>query len=530
MQKSISCVSEESNESDIVHEELAKLIDEILLRQTNLNDDDSALLEVFITAIKKRKECCFSRVLPYINNINFINKTSSESPLHHAVREGKVNIVRKILDFEGVDIHILNSNKSTPLHLAALEGYHEVVDLLLAAGADPLLPNKKLNTPLHLAARNNREKCCKSLTQDISIASRQKNKQNNSGDTPLIEAAKNGNISCCSYLVDDNINIQNKLKNTALHCAAQKGYSDTVRFLLSNCNPDYTIKNNLGNTAAHEAASLSCKNTLVELLDHDPDFYMENFFENDKGRTLLHVATNSYDCLTHLLEFNPTIVNKVDSANDTPLHLAIKNKNLECVEKLLEYKVNFKQLNNENKTVLHLAVEKNMPSVCQTILSKNRLIIDMVDDKNVTALHISARLNSANCCRILLKKKPRLDATDGSGRNALHIAASCGDAFICKCLIQAKVPFIAQDDFGDTPLHLAASEGNLECCKLLLKSGKHAIKEQNKRNQTALDVAFENEKDEVFKFLLSSTPTITYNEFKLKIHDFMHMALKQKRR
>lgn len=57
--------------------------------------------------------------------------------LHSAITYGSLEEVRDIVD-DGVDIDFLHNDK-TPLLAAALEGYGEIVDFLLEAGADPAL-------------------------------------------------------------------------------------------------------------------------------------------------------------------------------------------------------------------------------------------------------------------------------------------------------------------------------------------------------------------------------------------------------
>ena len=512
-----------------MHEDLYEVMKEVSDKENVRDSYNLNLNETFITTIKKKKEHCFHKLLPHITNINFCEGKMMESPLHHAAREGLKNIVNKIIAVNGVDINLQNINKVTPLHLAAFEGHHDIVEILLTAGADFMIPNKKSKIALHLAAEKGKDKCCEVLVKNSLNPQKQLKKLNSEGDTALIAAAKNGNKNCCEFLILDNIDVQNKMGNTALHCAAQKGFTTTVKYLLDT-NSNYKIRNDLGNTAAHEAAAKNYKLTLTELIEHDPQFYLDDCDTNNKKMSLLHASFKSLECLSYILEFNSEILNNCDFNNETALHLAIKAKNVECAEKILEYDTDLKIVNNESKTVLHLAAEKNLPTICSKILSKDRLIIDSADNMNLTALHVAAGLNSIDCCRIILKKRPRIDAIDGNGRNPLHIAAANGNSLICKYLIQAKVQLNTKDDFGNTVLHQSAFGGHLECTKLLLKSGRFLARERNKKKQLALDVAFEKKNDEVFEYILSLIPYSSDNGFNTEVHDFMHTALNEKRR
>lgn len=74
-----------------------------------------------------------------------------ETPLHKAVREGYVAIVRELSD--SADVNKPSSLGMTPLHWAALTGDVEIASTLIAAGADPHLHNDALDglTPADLA-------------------------------------------------------------------------------------------------------------------------------------------------------------------------------------------------------------------------------------------------------------------------------------------------------------------------------------------------------------------------------------------
>jgi ankyrin repeat protein len=76
------------------------------------------------------------------------------TPLHSAVANDAgpsvLAIVRALLD-AGAPVNARSGSGGTPLHTAAFTGDAEVVELLLARGADPRIPSNDGKTPIDLA-------------------------------------------------------------------------------------------------------------------------------------------------------------------------------------------------------------------------------------------------------------------------------------------------------------------------------------------------------------------------------------------
>ncbi|WP_353272525.1 ankyrin repeat domain-containing protein [Wolbachia endosymbiont (group A) of Urophora cardui] len=80
------------------------------------------------------------------------------SPLHRAAENGKLEIVRYIIDKKLYNIDAVNNDKQTPLLLAAQNGHLEIVKFLVDKGADFFLPDKFGFTPLKRAIDRGHEK------------------------------------------------------------------------------------------------------------------------------------------------------------------------------------------------------------------------------------------------------------------------------------------------------------------------------------------------------------------------------------
>ncbi|KAM0426586.1 hypothetical protein ACHAPT_008279 [Fusarium lateritium] len=89
---------------------------------------------------------------------------TSLTPLHIAAKEGLASYTKEALKTFEVDI--LSEYEQTPLWMAAVNGYPEVVRVLIAAGADldPLEPDQGLK-PLHEAATRNHSEVVRALLE-----------------------------------------------------------------------------------------------------------------------------------------------------------------------------------------------------------------------------------------------------------------------------------------------------------------------------------------------------------------------------
>src|SRR5579884_4174855 len=79
-----------------------------------------------------------------------LSRTSTE--LHEAAVKRNVEGVRALIQSRPELIHIRDDKQRTPLQLAARGGCLEVVQMLLAGGADVNTTDEKFQTPLQMAS------------------------------------------------------------------------------------------------------------------------------------------------------------------------------------------------------------------------------------------------------------------------------------------------------------------------------------------------------------------------------------------
>ena len=78
-------------------------------------------------------------------------QADKESPLHTAVRLGRLDDIQRIIEEKIIDINDTNTNHETPLHLACAFGHKHIVHILISNGADMYKKDYFNNAPIHRA-------------------------------------------------------------------------------------------------------------------------------------------------------------------------------------------------------------------------------------------------------------------------------------------------------------------------------------------------------------------------------------------
>lgn len=155
------------------------------------------------------------------------------SDIHYAAQVGSIRQVKRFLN-KGVDINAKekDSYRNTPLHKAVRHDQQDMIEFLVANGADIDSEASIGETPLHSAARIGSNK---TVTLLIKLGA-DVNAQDNNGNTPLREAARKGRFEVVEKLVNNgaNVNLSNKGNQTPIFLSVWYGYKDVIELLLKN--------------------------------------------------------------------------------------------------------------------------------------------------------------------------------------------------------------------------------------------------------------------------------------------------------
>jgi excisionase family DNA binding protein len=166
-----------------------------------------------------------------IEPLKIENKGGASSPvsLQRAVDSGDVPGINALIA-AGADVNTRTEDGWTPLMLATIKGHTEVVLALLKQGADVNARNKKGWTALMFAVSMGDLETMRAL---LAGGRAEIDARDNDGKTALMQATGENNIESLRVLIEAqaDVNVVDRLGETALTIAARRGYTEVVELL-----------------------------------------------------------------------------------------------------------------------------------------------------------------------------------------------------------------------------------------------------------------------------------------------------------
>ncbi|KAM4701280.1 receptor-interacting serine/threonine-protein kinase 4 [Discoglossus pictus] len=211
----------------------------------------------------------------------------------------------------------------------------------------------------------------------------------------------------------------------------------------------------------------------------------------------------------------PQDVDLVLDGRSSLLHLAVENRQEECVKLLLLYNASPNMTNMKGSTPLHIAADMKLRNIVELILGK-KININAKDEDYFTALHFAAQNGDETITRMLLDKNASLNEIDGKGRTPLHIACQHGHETIVRVFLRrgADISFRGMDNW--VSLHYAAWQGRLSIVKLLAKQPGANINAQTLDGRTPLHLAAQRGHYRVARILVEMNCDLSVQNSQLK--------------
>ncbi len=367
-----------------------------------------------------------------------------------------------------IEIHTRGDNLETPLHLAAGEGNSELVLCILAAGADPNLPDNEGETSLHWAADRPSDS---SATVRVLLAyGANPDARNLLGETPLHFAMTWEVVAVVQALLEGaaDPNLPDNEGDTPLHRVVDRpsDSSATVKVLLAyGANPDG--RDQAGRTPLHLAMTWEVVAVVQALLEGAAD---PNLQANDSDAPLHRGGTNAE--VARLLLEGGADPDLRDSEGNSPLHRVVYSPSdtSATVRALLANGANPDALNLAGETPLHLAMTWEVVAVVQALL-EGAADPNLPDNEGDTPLHrvVDRPSDSSATVKVLLAYGANPDGRDQAGRTPLHLAMTWEVVAVVQALLEGAADPNLQANDSDAPLHRGGT--NAEVARLLLEGG-----------------------------------------------------------
>ena len=365
-----------------------------------------------------------------------------------------------------------------PTHIAAWENALEVMEVLIAAGADIHAKSNWDLTALHFAAENNAQEVAAALIAEGADI----HAKDFFGFTPLHSAVWGNAREVAAVLIAAGANIHAKddSGSTLLHSAAAKNARDAAEALIA-AGANIHAKDNSGSTPLHSAAAENAQDTAEALVAAGADIHAKD----NNGRMPLAVALerNADAISTYLRE-------RQKSMEDRLAGLDVGN-----LREILGRELSPTEADENGWTDLHWAAALNLPEMAATLLDTGadvsvRLKDDGVplsdrlrkalndlgvsqefEDFNRTGeqpLHITAFADAREVAAVLVER-----GADPSfaGEPPLYIAAFANAHEVAAVLIGAGADVHGNNYGGFTPLHIAAWNSAREVAAALIIAG-----------------------------------------------------------
>ena len=168
--------------------------------------------------------------------------SSGHTPLHHAIRNNHLEVVKYFISEQHCDPMTRDNNGDTPLHIACGCRHTHIVQYLLSTGKVHILTkNKYGKTPMDKIVSSN---------QSFELFKSDKS------TTLLHLAAAHGWIDTVIDLIKKykcDTNSKDTFGNTPIHYAASNNHLEVVKYLIREGHCNLSCKNNDGDTPLHIA-------------------------------------------------------------------------------------------------------------------------------------------------------------------------------------------------------------------------------------------------------------------------------------
>jgi len=417
---------------------------------------------------------------PAARSANYnIRRNEGLAPIHYSVIDDHTGIIIFLLS-KNIDLNIKSTSGATALHEAVRKGNINVIEMLLENGADVNVRDAKGNTPLHTGIPS-------SVHREVV--------------TMLLHRGADPNI-------------RDEYGDTPLHVAVTLNRPPDVIQALLNGGSDVHIRNIDGKTPLYIAVQESRVGLIPPLLSYGSEI----FAAENSGITPFDVAARANDSTFNLL-ITPETVNQRDSAGNTMLHAAVRNRaNPQQISRILDQRAPVDARNRDGDTSLHMAVRMNQRENAEFLISRGASLFSL-NGAGMSPLHIAL---SSTPMRDWIINPNTIIARDGLGNSILHYAAEWNLNNAIPAIIRSGLSVEEPNATGQTPLFMAIRTDSPSTIRVLAENNAN-LNARDSQGNSALHMAVRWNAVNTASYLISSG--IDINSFSLNGNTPLHDAV-----
>ncbi|XP_057692141.1 ankyrin repeat domain-containing protein 27 isoform X2 [Corythoichthys intestinalis] len=445
-------------------------------------------------------DLCDLQLSGKLNDLSVVTPYSRDergyTPLHVAAICGQTQLI-DLLVSKGAPVNATDYHTLTPLHLACQKGYQGVTLLLLHYKADADAQDNNGNSPLHLACMYGHEDCVKALVyydfQTCCLDLR-----NDKGDTPLHLASRWGYEAIIQVLLENGASVHtlNNSAHTPAHCAL----NSKVLSLLGSSQKKQLGRNssNFRSSArvspptsdrSSRRSSTSSASSSSPGGEQRPDVALARHHQVEK--LLRAVADGDVEMVRYLLEWTD------EDEADVSAEVSLCHPLCQCAKCAPAHKVSavpcgalcVKSANADGVTPLHVSCTYGHAELT-SLFVRHGADVNARTDHKATPLHLASQNNHLQVVTFLLECNAKLNKKDRYGNTALIVACLHGNLDTAATLTQSEALVNVRNHQGNTALHCAVRAGHHALVEMLLRAGASPHL-RNKKHRTPLDTAYQ---------------------------------------
>ncbi|CAC5385131.1 unnamed protein product [Mytilus coruscus] len=448
------------------------------------------VMEVFcninmkLPKFRKNFLCCLNKLdVSYQRQLaHTCELRNNDTALLQLCFKGDIPMINWCIHHNG-DVNQCRIDETSPLQVAAHEGWTQIVKLLLKKGAHYNTRRNDGLSTLMSACRGGHTEIVKMLLEKGAYY----DNCDNDGWSPVTFACSYGHTEIVEILLNKGADYD-KCNNdgwSPVFFACRNGHTETVRMLLDR-GADYNKCSNDGGSPALCACRYGHTEIVTMLLDKGADY---NKCNNDGWSPLTCACRNGHTDIVRLLLDKGADYDKCTLDGKSSVMCACRDGYTEIVKMLLDIGADYNKFTNDGGSPIMCACRYGHTEIVKMLLS-NEADYNECNSMGWSFLMLACRHGHTETVRMFLDKGADYNSCNNDGWSPVMYACRYGHTEIVRMFLDKDAEFNKCDNFGWSPLMLACFEGHVEIVRMLLDEGAD-YNTCNNAGQSAVIIASE---------------------------------------